>query len=148
MRTVIERKKERKKERKEGRKELLDYIRCVRLFELADYLNSALGVLVLEENVFLQHFDGEQTLAASLLRQQHLSGDGERRGSYCNNKDSALTVMKQHWGDEDSKTPLSSLCLIYWGIKEKLESTGSLEMSTSRRTVWRGGGRPARAHDC
>lgn len=53
--------------------------------------------------------------------------------------DSPLTVMKQHRGiseeEEGLKTPLSSLCLIYWGIKEKMESKGSLEMNTSRMTA-------------
>lgn len=53
--------------------------------------------------------------------------------------DSPLTVMKQHRGiseeEEGLKTPFSSLCLIYWGIKEKMESRGSLEMNTSRRTA-------------
>lgn len=47
--------------------------------------------------------------------------------------------MKQHRGiseeEEGLKTPLSSLCLIYWGIKEKMESKGSLEMNTSRMTA-------------
>lgn len=46
---------------------------------------GALRVLVLEENVFLQHFDGEQPLAASLLCQQHLYRRRERRERYCNN---------------------------------------------------------------
>lgn len=33
---------------------------------------GALCVFVLEENVFLQYFHRKETLAASLLRQQHL----------------------------------------------------------------------------
>lgn len=41
---------------------------------------GALRVLVLEENVFLQHLHGEQTLAASLLRQQHLSAGKQTEG--------------------------------------------------------------------
>lgn len=61
--------------------------------------------------------------------------------------DSPLTVMKQHRGiseeEEGLKTPLSSLCLIYWGIKEKMKSRGSLEMNTSRRAVWHVGREPA-----
>lgn len=42
---------------------------------------GALRVLVLEENVFFQHFDGEQALAASLLCQQHLHRHREWRES-------------------------------------------------------------------
>lgn len=33
------------------------------------------------------------------------------------------------------KTQFSSLCFIYWGIKEKMESRCSLEMNTSRRII-------------
>ena len=43
---------------------------------------SALGVLVLEENVFFQDLNCKQTLAASLLCQQHLCSNRERRESY------------------------------------------------------------------
>lgn len=39
---------------------------------------GALCVFVLEENVFLQHLHRKQTLAASLLRKQHLCSNTER----------------------------------------------------------------------
>lgn len=50
---------------------------------------SALGVFILEENIFLQHFHCEETLAASLLRQQHLYTKKERQYSYLNSKEAA-----------------------------------------------------------
>lgn len=40
-----------------------------------------------------------------------------------------MTVIKQHEGDfRGLKTQFSSLCFIYWGIKEKMESRCSLEI--------------------
>lgn len=46
--------------------------------------HGALCVLVLEEDVLLQHLDGEEALVASFLGQQHLQSGGEEGGGAVN----------------------------------------------------------------
>ena len=69
----------------EGAVERCEEVRAREECQNPPLYQSALRVLVLEENIFFQYFHCKQALAPSLLCQQHLHKNREKRGSYLSN---------------------------------------------------------------